>query len=672
VNRRSLAIGILSVVLLSALCYFFDGVVGQGLLISSLMPVAVYGMLILFLVTVQPLLCRFGKGVCLSGREVAVIVCIILLACGIPGRGLVQYLPPAAMFPHHDARVQPGWASEAVLALAPPQMLADIAGREDHALGGYLTGLAVGDRLISPLAVPWAAWVRTLGFWVPLMLTATLAALGLAAVFHRQWVHHEQLPYPITTFTQAILPDERGRLAVLGSRLFWIGFLLVFGIQLNNYLLKWLPEYLIPIRTTFDCSAFARLAPALAKGNGMTLFQPGVIFPVLGLAYFLSTDVSFTMTVTPFAFALLYGLFEIRGVPFGGSRMLGPNIQQSIFAGGYAAIALMVAYTGRHYYTSVLRRSLALKCRDKVEPYAVWGMRILLAAGLLFVLQLVWVGLDWQLAVLYALLALMVHVVVSRLIAETGCFIVGTYVYPCVMIWAFAGSAALGPQALLIMFMVSTVLVSGPGWAPMPFFVQALKLGDVYRLDLHRLLGWGLAVVVLSLLIAIPCTIYWQYQHGGPSLGAPAVSWTRRTAAFPFENMVEVKQRLRAQGQLDTAQSVHGWSRLGQLDADGRQVSAFFVALAIALAFSLARLRCSWWPLHPMGFVFLGGFPAYYLWFSFLLAWLTKLAVTRYGGARLYEQMKPLMVGFIAGGVLGGLLPMVVGAIGYLCVGHPI
>lgn len=669
-TARSTILALVGIVLLSAFCYFFDGVIRQGLFISSLMPVAVYGSLVLVAVLLHPLLRRFACG--FSGREWAALVCLILLACGIPGRGLVQYLPPLAMFPHHDMRVNPGWASEDVVAIAPPRMLADVSDDPGQALDGYLTGLAVGDRLISPAEVPWSAWIRTLVFWIPVMLTATLALLGLAAVFHRQWVHHEQLPYPITAFTQALLPNGEGKLPVLRDRLFWIGFLLVFGIDFNNYLARFLPDILIPVRTSYDFTAFASLTPVLARGLGMTLFQPRIMFPVLGLAYFLSADVSFTMTAMPFVFALIYGLFELRGVAFGGSRMLGANIQQSIFAGGYFAILVMVMYTGRHYYMQVLRRSLGLPGRGDIEPYAVWGMRAFLLCTALFVGQLVLAGLDWQLALVYTVLAFMVHIVVSRLIAETGCFVVGTYVYPCVMIWAFCGTAALGPQTLLIMFLVSTVLVSGPGWAPMPFFVQALKLGDVYRLDVQRLLKWGVAVVVLSLLVAIPATIYWQYQHGGPTLTAPTLSWTRRTASFPFENMVEVRQRLRAQDLLETSESLNGWRRLGHLAPDGRQALAFFLALGIALVFCLARLRVAWWPLHPMGFVFLGGFPAYYLWFSFFLAWILKKAVTRYGGARLYERLKPLMVGIIAGSMLGALVPMLVGSVYYFAMGRPL
>jgi hypothetical protein len=313
----------------------------------------------------------------------------------------------------------------------------------------------------------------------------------------------------------------------------------------------------------------------------------------------------------------------------------------------------------------VLRRSLGLTAAGEVGPHAVWGMRAFLACTLLFIGQLVAVGLDWQLAVVYTLLAFMVHVVISRMIAETGGFIIGTYVYPCVMIWACCGTTALGPRTLLIMFLVSTILVSGPGWAPMPCFIQALKLADVSRLDLTRVAKWGVTIVAVAMLIAIPCTIYWQYDRGSPTLG-----WPRATAWYSFENMVEIKQRLKGQDLLAQAESLHGWARLAHVVPDWNQVSAFLIALGLALGLGLGRLRFSWWPLHPMAFVFLGGFPAVYHWFSFFLAWVLKITVTKYGGARLYQELKPLMIGIIAGSMLGDFVPMVVGSIYYFVTGH--
>jgi hypothetical protein len=665
-TKRAVIIGLAGVVFVSAVCYFFDEVIRQGLFISSLMPVAVYGTLVLFALSLQPLLALFGARLRFSGAEVCLILCFVLLACGLPGLGLVQYLPPAAMFPHHDARLRPGWASEEVVAIAPPQMLADIREDESRALGGYVTGLSVGNRRIGVSEVPWSAWTRTLAFWLPLLLAATVALLALSTVFHTQWARHEQLPYPITTFTKALLPDRTGRLPVLGSRLFWIGFLSVFTIQLNNYLLRWLPDVLIPIKTTFDCTALAKLTPVLTEGAGTGIYQLSIWWPVLGLAYFLPTDVSFTMTVTPFIYCTIFGAFAMVGVPFRCGRMLGPSLEQSIYAGGYFAILLMLLYTGRYYYLNVLRQSLGITSRETVEPHAVWGMRVFLVCTLLFIVQLVLVGLDWQLAILYTGLAYMVHVVVSRMIAETGGFIIGTYVYPCVMIWALCGTTALGPKTLLTMFLVSTVLVSGPGWAPMPFFVQALKLGDVFQLDLGRLARWGVAIVVLSVLVAVPCNLYWQYSRGAPTVG-----WPRATAWYSFENMVEVKQTLRAQELLETAESLRGWERCAHLVPDSKQLSAFLIAMAIALVLAFGRLRFPKWPLHPMAFVFLGGWPACYHWFSFLLAWALKICVTKYGGARLYDRLKPLMVGLIAGSMLGSLVPMVVGSVYYFVAGQP-
>ena len=664
-SRRSVAIGLTGVALISAGCYFFDQVIRQGLFISSLMPVAVYGGFAAFLLVAHPLLRRFGRLVQLSGPELALILCFLLLVSGIPGLGLVQYLPTAAMFPHHDVRVRPGWQSEEVVELAPPRMLADVRGNENRALEGYVTGLGEGDRHISPLAVPWSAWTRTLVFWLPLLLTGTVALLGLATVFHTQWARHEQLPYPITTFTKALLPDATGRLPVLGSRLFWTGFLIVFGIQLNNYLTRWLPDVMIPIKTTFDFSSLQSRAPVLVRGAGHALFYPRFWFAVLGLAYFLPSDVSFTMAVTPFIYCTVFGVFALYGVPFRCGRMLGPSLEQSVYAGGYLAIVLMMLYTGRHYYWHVLRRGLFLESDEKVESYAVWGMRVFLLCTVLFILQLVLVGLDWQLAVVYTMLAFMVHVVISRMIAETGGFIIGTYVYPCVMLWAFCGTVALGPRTLLIMFLVSTVLVSGPGWAPMPFFTQALKLADVSRIDLGRVAKWGVLIIALSLLIAIPCTIYWQYDRGAPSTG-----WPRATAWYSFENMVEIKQRLRGQEMLETAESLSGWSRFAHLAPDWSQLSAFLIALTIALGLGLGRLRFTWWPLHPMAFVFLGGFPAVYHWFSFFTAWVLKMIVAKYGGARLYQKLKPLMIGIIAGSVVGDFVPIAVGSVYYFATGQ--
>ena len=97
---------------------------------------------------------------------------------------------------------------------------------------------------------------------------------------------------------------------------------------------------------------------------------------------------------------------------------------------------------------------------------------------------------------------------------------------------------------------------------------------------------------------------------------------------------------------------------------------AFLIALGISLGIGLGRLRFAWWPLHPVVFVFLGGYQATLMGVSFLIGWLIKIVVSRYGGARLYQRLKPLMIGIIAAEMVGALIPMLVGTVYYVIVGH--
>ena len=56
---------------------------------------------------------------------------------------------------------------------------------------------------------------------------------------------------------------------------------------------------------------------------------------------------------------------------------------------------------------------------------------------------------------------------------------------------------------------------------------------------------------------------------------------------------------------------------------------------------------------------------------SFLVGWLIKVTVTKYGGAAGYLKLKPLMIGVIAGEILGAALPMIYGAMRFIFTGQP-
>ena len=84
---------------------------------------------------------------------------------------------------------------------------------------------------------------------------------------------------------------------------------------------------------------------------------------------------------------------------------------------------------------------------------------------------------------------------------------------------------------------------------------------------------------------------------------------------------------------------------------------------------SFLKLRYTWWPVHSVLFLFWGTWGLSNFIWSFLLGWMLKTAITRLGGHKTYQSAKPLMVGIIAGDVIGALVFMAVGAIYYFVTG---
>jgi len=68
-------------------------------------------------------------------------------------------------------------------------------------------------------------------------------------------------------------------------------------------------------------------------------------------------------------------------------------------------------------------------------------------------------------------------------------------------------------------------------------------------------------------------------------------------------------------------------------------------------------------------FLVLGTYQSQTLGPSLLLGGLIKIIVTKLAGGKGYQKVKPVMFGLIAGDLLGGLVPMVVGAIYYFWTG---
>ncbi|MBT7301660.1 MAG: hypothetical protein HN849_19210 [Victivallales bacterium] len=667
---RSVLLGLLGATAICGLSYLNDQILRQTYLVGNNMPVAVYGILILVVVLINPILRRLS----LTGKELAVILTLTLAACCIPGSGLLRSFTTSLMLPHHYNRLEPGWRENKILETCPKVMLAEVTEENsDRALDGFVQGLGENKEHIALREVPWGAWGRTLAFWVPIILCLWGALMALSVVVHRQWSTHEHLPYPVASFASSLMPEPGQRIAsIFRNRLFWLGAGAVLAIHLNNYLCRWFPDFMIPIPVRFDLTPLHRLVPVLGRGGGVRLLAPVMYFSVIGLSYFLASDVALSCGIGPFLWALVTGIFATYGITLTsgieGTGYTAVSVRAFLNFGSNFGMFLALVYLGRRHYWTVLRRAFGLRARDAATGPEIWAMRIFMALSAGFVALLISAGLDWPLAILYTGIIVMFFTMMSRIMAETGMFYIQPFYFPCGVIWGLFGSGTLGLEQLMILLTVSMILVVDPRESLMPFMSTSLKLLEMKKVKIGRTASWSAMALVLGLAVALPLTLYFQYDRGV----CWADSWSsKHTPRMQFDNIRGVKQKLEVQGRLEEAASIRGLARFANMRPTGACVLGLALGMVLVLGFVAARIRFPWWPLHPVLFLTWATEPQWRLCGAFMVGWLVKKMTTKYGGARVYQRLKPLMIGLIAGEVMGAIIPSIFGAIYFACTGEP-
>lgn len=669
---RSVVLGFLGACAICGLSFFNDRVLKQTFLVGNSMPVAVYGLLIVFVAAVNPFLRRYR----LSARELVVILAMTLAACCVPGAGLLRTFTSSLILPHHYNRLEAGWREEKILELVPEGMLVDVDRNPDTILDGFVQGAGGHDGHIALTDVPWGAWMKPFAFWLPFVAALWGMQIGLSLLVHRQWATHEHLPYPVATFADALLPgnEAEGKHSVLRSWSFWIPAGMVTALYLNNFLCHWFPQVLIPVSTRFDFSGLSSLCGTLVRGGGARLLVPKLYFTVIGLAFFIPTDVSLAFGIGPFLWALLAGVLATYGINLNATQAglnsaSGLTPRAFLLFGANLGVFLTLLYTGRHYLRTVFSQALLPKYATPPDDRAsVSGCRLFLGSLALLVLLLCLTRMGFIPALLFAGILVIFFTVMGRLIAETGLFYIQPMFQASGIIWGLFGVQAIGLRTLVVLQVLTMVLIVDPRESLMPFMTNSLSLLERHKIRLRRSTGCCAAAIFIGLAVALPLTLYIQYDQGN----AVWEAWADRVVPQqPFANITTIKRTLKAQGALERALEDRGPARLLEASPQRACMTALGAGLLLFLAFAVARLRWRWWPLHPLLFVTWGTEPIWRMCGAFLVGWLVKNLITKYGGARTYERVKPVMFGLIAGEMIGAVIPCVVGFIYYLATGNP-
>jgi hypothetical protein len=165
----------------------------------------------------------------------------------------------------------------------------------------------------------------------------------------------------------------------------------------------------------------------------------------------------------------------------------------------------------------------------------------------------------------------------------------------------------------------------------------------------------------LALVVILGCAYSIGINHSG------FAHW--RVPTIPFRAASPHVTRLEAQGNVERSRNLSGFERIANIRPTKEFMGAFGTGFVFVLIFAFLRLRFTKFPLHPLLFVVWATCPLSNFFQSFLIGWLIKVMVQKYGGNAMIQKLKPLAFGVVAAEVVGALIFMIVGAVYYFTTG---
>lgn len=555
-----------------------------------------------------------------------------------------------------DPAAPPAWrVARTHLTAGMSERLPEARREFERVYTGSMQGLTVGNRTLPLSEVPFGAWLPTFAYWAPLIIFLALAVLMLSLLVHRQWSSHEQLTYPIAQVSTALLQRSPGRLVsdVFTTRLFWWGFVPVLGVHAIDYLAMWFPGRVPWITLHWqNYEAILTVLPGVAQSGGIeNLAHGSIYFTVIGLAYFISSEVSLSLGISGFLVVLLHlQWYAISGdiTDLGTAR-----------SGAYVAYAGVLLYTGRHYYWNVLLRAWGMRGGaggDHAET--VWAARLFLLgfAGLVCVLCGAF-AMDWLVALAYALTLMIMFLVLSRIVCETGIPFLQAGWQPAQLLVNTLGIGAIGPGPFVLMCYLGSFLTLDPRECLMPYAANTFKMAENVGIRRFRFAAIGFGAILLALVVGMVATSWGMYNFGSGKDG-----WAQYAGSRALDGATRELATLASTGEYAASAAATGLEKIPLIGSGAGLGKAFgfivFGAVGV-LVFSLLRYRYAGFMLHPVLFLFWGTYPATRVWFSFLVGWGIKSLIVRYAGGRVYQDLKPLFIGLIAGELMAASLVLI-------------
>jgi hypothetical protein len=283
---------------------------------------------------------------------------------------------------------------------------------------------------------------------------------------------------------------------------------------------------------------------------------------------------------------------------------------------------------------------------DPGAPFPLrWALVGLVVSSLVVFLFCHLAGMAAWAAILYLTVVGLVALVCARIRAEAG----------MPLVWAFP----FWMQKKLLVYVLGTALFM-PGGRPGTFTMLAL-FAFLSRGYFPSLIGYQVdsfktaeqirmkpshmaVVVMLALVVGLGVAYYFHlvpyYEYGAVHLRGDI--WGTGLAQADFG---EVMAAIRA-----------------PIAPDPVRIFATGWGAAVTGALMWLRQSRGGFPLHPLGFAVATAYGDL-VWFPFLVVWICKVLILRYGGQKLYHRLRHVAYGLILGDALNGAVWIIVGLV---------
>lgn len=690
---KTVLFGLFGVFLINAFSGFNDEHLKGTYLVGNHFPTTCYFFIFVLIALWNPIakLCfrssqKLSEKVMFSTAELAATLGIFLMGSWTPASGFYRYFHRQLILPWFKLLTKPTWEKFGILEYIPEKLFpvkADSSAKMyEDVYDGFINGLVKGTETLMPwdLQNVLSEWTRPLIYWGPLVVLFSFTLIALAMMVHRQWAHHEQLSYPLAQISFSFIKREEGKMfpTVCYSRLFQGAFLFVFFIQSIRLGHVWLEDYIPDIKLHWTMG-WSTLFPVLKDARASFLNNGRLFFTIIGVCYFLASGTSFTMGAANFILAFFMVQFYLTtGKPM---TDLDGEVARS---GGYVCFALILFWTGRNYYLTLLKQAFCLgDPKEKYHKESVLASRIFIVSFFGFIAVLYWMGLNLFVAFMFGALTILMFLVFSRVICETGIPFLQTGWTPGIILAKLFGPAAIGAAPIVVIYWLGTILAQDPRECLMPYVANSLKIADDARVKLQNIMKWAMVVCIFALAVGFVAKLTNIYNWGASEDG-----WSyNKVSVKPFDSAVQDITFLSETGMMEDGSesndsNVHdadyfkskdplGLKRLSNFTFNGRIWGFFLFGAAGVLILSMIRSRFNKWPIHPVMFLVWGTFPVKNVFYSFLIGWVIKELVVKFGGGRVYNNLKPLFSGLIAGELIAAAMGIIIGIVYYMVTGQP-